>query len=108
MDRFMKLLNHIRQRPALYLGVYDLSLLHALIGGYLICLMYEGLEESAKEVRAFLDGFQAYVTKRYDNISLTHNWCNLIEFYNRDGRAAIERFYELLDDYMQGVPARYE
>ena len=118
------LLDKMREQPAMYLGVKSLIRLHAFVEGHHLAL----LERSVKDVSNppfFAIEFFDWVAVKLGYHSSEMGWCNAIladtlgRSPNRRGlwrrlglrgvkpmedAAALDRFYELLDEYRRNGP----
>lgn len=110
------LLDEMREKPAMYLGVKSLRLLQAYTDGHMFALYQRGLKETSSPpfYREFNDwtaerlGYE-YSTAGWCNIILAntlgwspkhHKWAKLMQSVKpADEAAALDRFYELLDEY---------
>ena len=116
MSELYYLLQDIRPRPALYLGKKSLTALRIFISGYEFKEMIDdraratGLDFvenhdeffniTIKESPRFLDYFDRFVNVYY-NVVTTLGWCNLILEDTQSEEKAIDKFYELLDEYVK-------
>ena len=116
MRELYYVLQDIRPRPALYLGVKSLTALRIFISGYEFKEMIDnhakatGLDfvknhDEFFKVSAeystcrFLDYFDRFVSVYYNDIT-TKGWCNLILEGTQSEEKAVDKFYELLDEYV--------
>ena len=110
------LLDKMREKPAMYLGLKSLTRLEAFLNGYRYAAGYErGVKDIAHP--AFND-FHDWTAARLGYESSTAGWCNIIladtlgwspkhhkwaklmqSVKPADEAAALDRFYELLDEY---------
>jgi len=95
-DELNILLQKIKERPGLYLGCKSLINLRTFINGFLYAMHIA----SGKEYIGFYDGFQDWIANRYQ-IKSPHSWNSIISFYSVDESAAFDRFYELLNEFLQ-------
>jgi len=87
-----ELLADIRKRPAMYLGKPSIHHLNCFLGGWLH-RNYDGVADAE-----LFGEFATWVEKRYKMTS-TQGWAKIIEFWSVDEIQALERFYELLDEF---------
>ena len=110
------LLDEMRERPAMYLGVKSLRLLQAYTDGHMIALYERGLKETSSP--PFYREFDDWMEKRLNYPEGSTGWCQLIladtlgwspsemhwgrlaeAIKPADDAAAFNLFYELLDEY---------
>ncbi len=112
------LLDMMREKPAMYLGVKSLIRLQAYIDGYNYAMNNCGLKDNSNP--AFLRGIRFYdwIAERFGYYESTAGWCNIIladtlgwspehhkwsdliqSIKPTDDATALDRFYELLDEY---------
>jgi hypothetical protein len=89
------LLDVIRKRPAMYLGEHSLTGLWHFLEGYSFA---EQIRDS-NAVRQLPKDFHEWVAYRLHYWYSTRGWRRMILEQVPDERAALERFYELLDEY---------
>jgi len=96
MNKIEERVSEIRQRPGLYLGHKSLVALRHYLNGYIdgINLNNDGVLES------FYPGFQEFIQDRY-HITSTHGWAEIIIFYSQSDEKAFDRFYELLNEFLE-------
>ena len=99
MERLFRLLYKIKENPALYFGGREtLALLRAFIGGY---IERQWEIEKSPEFTYALNGFQEFVQKKYKLGNFTvHSWDRIIDFYSSSDKEAWDRFYKLLDEFL--------
>lgn len=96
MSNFSEFLQNIKQRPALYLGKRSLSHLQVFLDGYTFARRQLGIEVT-KEEQEF-EEFQEWLEQRF-NQSNTQSWSQIITFYSEDDSYALERFFELFEEF---------
>lgn len=99
-DKLYQLLLQIKDKPEMFLGDADLNNLYWLIIGYNLYKHYHSIESDIDMLA--IDGnisFDEYVHNRY-NINTTHNWYNIIVFYSPNKKYALNKFFELLFEYI--------
>jgi len=96
-------LEAIRKRPAMYLGVYSLSALRHFISGYSFALDTHAIRDASDPLTLPRD-FHDWVAYRLRFKESTSGWCNMI--LNRAGSEndAFDRFFTLLDEYRVRSP----
>lgn len=94
-----EMLQRIKQRPGMYLGRCSITRLRAYLDGYMGSRLDLGLPQTEQE-REF-QGFQGWIQKRY-NITSSHGWDNIILFYSADERDALNKFFQLFEQFIKG------
>lgn len=94
MERIYERLTTMKDRPGMYLGKKSLSLLGAYITGYLDCQY-----ESDREFVSTFPEFNDFIHEYY-NISTCQDWVKIIIFHFSTDEDAVDRFYKLLDMFM--------
>lgn len=94
------LLDVIRERPALYLGEHSITGLWHFLGGYHAALHVYEIET----VDLLPRDFHEWVAYRLHYYESTGGWRRMILDRVPDESAALERFYELLDDHRARKP----
>ena len=92
-----ELLSKIRQRPSLYLGKRSLSHLHVFLDGYTFACRQLGIPPTKQEKK--FEEFQEWIEIRFNQLS-TQSWSRIILFYSEDEAAALNRFFELLEEFL--------
>ncbi|NJR52597.1 MAG: hypothetical protein HC780_26525 [Leptolyngbyaceae cyanobacterium CSU_1_3] len=98
MSDFYELLRKIQQRPAMYLGKRSLGHLHAFLEGYLLARR-EAKMPLTKGEEDF-EFFQEWIEQRFGQPN-TQSWSHIILFYSEDEADALNRFFELLEEFCQ-------
>jgi len=96
LESFYEFLDHIRQRPALYLGETSITVFKGYFYGFL-----EGskLLEN-KELAAELTKLNNWVAMRLGYFEGTSGWKNmLLKLENGDEEKALKKFFTLLDEF---------
>ena len=83
-DIYNELLGSIKKRPGMYLGTSSITKLDMLLRGYNLARTEVGIAPTEQE-RKF-EGFQA--------------WAKIILFYSVDEYEALEKFFELYEEYL--------
>jgi Trp operon repressor len=81
----------------MYLGTASITRLDILLKGYSLARREVGLAPTQEE-REF-DGFQSWVQEKY-GIKSEQSWAKIILFYSIDEQEALERFFELFEEYL--------
>lgn len=95
-----RLLELIREKPTLYLGENSLTGLWHFLRGYRMAEGDHGIDDVIQMPPDFLD-WVAYRLHFYDS---TSGWLRMILDRVPDERAALKRFFELLDDHRAREP----
>lgn len=96
------ILTLIRARPALYLGSNSIVKLKAFLDGYYFS-QYESdpnlsLKDDDEEL--FWLKFQDWIANKYQ-IKSSQSWASIISFFSTDDANALDRFFELVDEFMK-------
>ena len=95
-----ELLTRLRERPGIYLGTESLYALDQFIHGYQAASLLHYLHD----VRLIPEEFQDFVEDYYFIRSGTPmRWSTLILQHQPDDRKALEKFWELLNEYLVSV-----
>jgi hypothetical protein len=100
---FYGLLEAIRRRPALYLGHRSLVAFRSWLDGYHYAKSEAGVGRSAEE-EEFAD-FDSFVCRKYRWHDVG-GWAAKIAYYHRDDGTALDKFFELLDEFRAGRTGR--
>ena len=100
MISFYKLINKIKQRPALYLGKCSLSQLQSFLDGYTFALRQANIPVSQEEQE--FEKFQEWIEVKFSQSS-TQSWSRIILFDSEDERDALEKFFELFDEFINEI-----
>lgn len=105
-EELYELLKNIKKRPAMYIGTKSIMNLKVFLDGVFYAAAY--LDEQDESPR-FLQGFQEWIQIQYD-ISSSHHWSSILNFFSADEAEAFDLFYKRLDDFLSlGEEAgRYE
>jgi hypothetical protein len=95
-----KLLEVIREKPAMYLGERSLSALQHFLAGYGYALFVHDVPHEFQLPRDFHD----WVAYRLHFFESTSGYRNMILKHVRDEAAALDRFFELLDKHRKRQP----
>jgi hypothetical protein len=94
---FYDLIQKIHHRPALYLGKKSLSHLQVFLDGYTFSRREMGIPLSAQEQD--FEQFQDWIEQRFSQRH-TQSWARIILFYAEDEADALDRFFELFDEFV--------
>lgn len=86
----------------MYLGRRSITRLRSFLDGYISARQDLGLPPRKQE-REFA-GFQDWIQERF-KITTTHGWDSIILFYSADERDALDNFFDLLEQFLNGEPA---
>jgi len=96
MERLFAHLYDIRKKPALYLTDKSLRLLRAYIDGYI-----SGQDDTNHNGRSMRD-FQRFIEKKFSSSRPQgQGWCMIIAYHSISESYAFDRFFELLDEFLQ-------
>ncbi|MFQ4146085.1 hypothetical protein [Chlorogloeopsis sp. ULAP02] len=99
MSPLFEMLKKIQARPGLYIGRASVSDLFMFIIGYRTAREELGIEPTETELD-FYGEFQPWLQKRL-KMTTSNSWARMIEFGCGNEKAAFERFFELLDEFLQ-------
>ena len=101
MTNVYRHLYKMKKKPALYFGmVPSLELILAWISGYKEAHFDNDSELSKLAGGECIPDFNEFVSEKYHNISQTHDWVRLINFYNINLEHAFNTFYKFLDEFL--------
>ncbi|HEY9621935.1 MAG TPA: hypothetical protein V6C78_16380 [Crinalium sp.] len=86
----------IKSKPAIYLGRLSIFQLEAFYFGYSFTRHELGLPQTEQELE--FAKFQEWLQNRFE-IKTTQSWASFILFLSRDEKDALDRFFELLDQF---------
>src|SRR5262249_20246834 len=87
----------IRPSPSMYLGCYSLIRLRAFLDGCFFMVVTFGID---CEVPPDFRGFDDWVAQKFGWRESTAGWCGIIlQECDGDDSAALDCFFELLDEY---------
>jgi hypothetical protein len=98
MNGFYDLLEKIKKRPSMYLGKRSISHLQVFLDAYTFAR--RELDIPVTEQEREFEEFQEWVEQRFNQAS-TQSWARIILFYAEDERDALERFFELFEEFLQ-------
>ncbi|NYE93890.1 hypothetical protein FHU41_000111 [Psychromicrobium silvestre] len=95
-EDFYEMLDLIRQRPAMYTGQTSLRALDTWLKGFSFARQVAALPALPHEEH--FAGFDRFIQGHY-NWRDSGGWVAKIEYYERDGKHALDEFFRLLDLY---------
>lgn len=95
-DIYNELLKGIKKRPSMYLGTNSVTRLDMVLRGYSLARREVGVPPTEPE-REF-SGFQSWIQEKYE-IKSNQSWAKIILFFSMDEHEALERFFELYEEY---------
>lgn len=98
MSNLFQLLEKIEKRPSMYLGKAGISNLRSYISGYLIAKRELGIIPTEQEQE--FNQFTNWIKQKF-NISPQQSWDKIILFYSEDERLALEKFFELFNEFIK-------
>lgn len=104
-DPVVEVLSRIRKRPLLYLGMLSMDRLYMFLKGYCACIK----EHIDKEYESFIfSDFQKFVPMKLKvNLMVEKSWVEIIEFCSMSNEDSFEKFYTLLDEYLEDVSHKW-
>ncbi|WP_375509372.1 hypothetical protein [uncultured Nostoc sp.] len=96
-DIYNEILNSIKKRPGMYLGTNSITRLDMLLRGYSLARKEVGVPPTEPE-REF-EGFQSWIEEKY-RINSGQSWSKIILFYSIDEYEALQKFFELFEEYL--------
>jgi hypothetical protein len=91
-----ELIGRMKKRPGMYLGDNSITRLDMLLRGYTLARREAGLVPTDEEKE--FEGFQKWIQEKY-GINSGQSWSKIILFYSIDEHEALERFFELYEEY---------
>ncbi|MEH2221736.1 hypothetical protein [Nostoc sp.] len=96
-DIYNEIPSNIKKRPGMFLGANSITRLDMLLRGYSLARREVGVPPTEPE-REF-EGFQSWVEEKY-GISSGQSWSKIILFYSVDEPEALQKFFELFEEYL--------
>ncbi|MEH1946877.1 MAG: hypothetical protein V7K77_07955 [Nostoc sp.] len=96
-DIYDEILKGVKKRPGMFLGTNSITRLDMLLRGYSLARREVGVPPTEPE-REF-EGFQSWVEEKY-GIKSGQSWSKIILFYSVDESEALQKFFELFEEYM--------
>jgi hypothetical protein len=97
MNDYYDLLQQIQKKPGLYIGGPSISSLYMFLTGYQFARRQLNIPLSAQE-REFRE-FQPWLQEKFGTTT-SQSWSQLILFHAVDERDAFERFFMLLEEFL--------
>ncbi|GAB2199469.1 hypothetical protein [Sessilibacter sp. MAH4] len=85
----------IEKRPLMWLPEKHIKYLGSFLDGYIY-------GKNCKATCELMSGFNQFVEKKY-SITTTHGWVRNIDHMSSDPHHALEKFFELFNEYMSNV-----
>lgn len=98
MGQFNDLLQKIKQRPALYLGQNSIHSLQAFLDGYYFARRELDIPLTDQEIE--FQNFLQWIRQRF-NVETGQPWSSIVLFHASDERSAVNRFFELFDEFQR-------
>lgn len=95
-DIYNELLKGVKKRPGMYLGTNSVTKLDMVLRGY--SLARREVDVPPTESEREFEGFQSWVQDKY-GIKTGQSWSKIILFYSIDDYEALQRFFELFEEY---------
>lgn len=93
----------IRRRPAMYMGVKSLTAFHQFLNGYQLACDLHQIKDDRLGLRIPSD-FHDWVAYRTHFRESTTGWCNMIVATSKSEEEAFDRFFILLEEHADRVP----
>lgn len=97
MSSLYEVIQRIKKRPYMYLGKCSISNLRAFLSGYILSRRELGMAQTEQEKE--FGEFPAWLQKKF-GINSTQSWDSIILFYCEDEREALERFFNLFEEFL--------
>ncbi|AFZ26462.1 hypothetical protein Cylst_4372 [Cylindrospermum stagnale PCC 7417] len=97
MSDLYDLLQKIKQRPSMYLGKHSIFSFLAFWSGYKVAQDQFGIHPTRQEQE--FEEFLQWIREKYE-INTSQSWASIILFYSEDERSALDRFFELFEEYL--------
>ena len=95
MPAMLSLLNEMRGRLGMFLGTTSLTKLASFLRGYEHALLLRG----GQTPDHFLAEFRDWIQQRFGDTS--RSWEDIILAQTKDEQAAVQLFWQLLDEYLE-------
>lgn len=90
------LIRNIQKRPAMYLGQTSITNFQSFLAGYFFARHQLGEPETEQE-KHFVN-FEPWIQQKF-KITSSQSWDKIILFFSQDEHQALERFFELFDEF---------
>lgn len=98
MGSLYELIQKIKKRPSMYLGRRSISNLRSCLASYILARRELGVPQTEQE-REFVE-FPNWIKKKFNTTSC-QSWDSIILFYSEDEITALDRFFELFEEFLQ-------
>lgn len=90
----VELLAGIKQRPRMYLSKAYISCLQSFLNGWYYMAFYNSIAIQDD----CMGEFQKWIAAKH-HVTTTHSWASIILFYSHDECDALNRFFELFEEF---------
>lgn len=97
-----EMLESIKQRPGMYLGKCSITRLRSFLDGYMGARRDLGLPTTEEETE--FKQFKDWIEERFE-IKSYYGWNDIILLNSVDERDALNKFFELFEQFMNGESA---
>jgi hypothetical protein len=91
----------IQKAPSMYLGQRSILCLQAFLSGYRIAQHTLGAVETEQDKD--FQQFPEWIRQRF-NIQTSQSWASIILFFSEDEQTALDRFFELFEEFVDRSP----
>lgn len=99
MSGLYDILEKIKQKPGIYLGVPSISALRMFLVGYQFARRELGIATTESE-SDFYKKFQPWLQKRFQ-VQTVNSWDKIILLYSVDEKEAFTYFFKLLEEFLK-------
>ncbi len=92
------LIRNIQKRPAMYLGQPSITNFQSFLAGYLFARHQLGKPDTEQEKH--FAKFEPWIQQKF-KITSSQSWDKIILFFSQDEHQALERFFELFNEFSQ-------
>lgn len=103
MDNFYDVLQKIKKRPAMYLGRHSIFSLQAFLDGYYFARRELGIPLTKQE--AEFQEFLQWLRQKFQ-VETGQLWASILLFHSADERNAVERFFDLFEEFLNREKVR--
>lgn len=104
MNSYHEFLQQIQKKPGLYIGNASISNLYMFLTGYQFARRQLNVPISAEEQE--FQRFQPWLQEKF-GLKTSQSWSQIILFYSADERDAFDRFFHLLDEFLQEIATKH-
>ena len=101
-EYFYEMLESVKQRPGMYLGICSITRLRSFLDGYMGARQDLGLPVTKEESEFYK--FQDWIQERFD-IKSYYGWNDIILLNSADEKDALNKFFELFEKFKNGESA---